>query len=117
MKPSSVAVLCAAAESPHTVLEFCESQLPHLPGPLPQAARSTRSLLGRDAFAFPHQPEEEQRLAEQAKTFPVKKLPYRGERDKLKFDRRTIAPRRRGFIRELRDGNLSFCRLSKWVPY
>ena len=37
-------------------------------------------------------PEEEARLAEQAKTFPVTRLPYAGERSCLKFDRRNRAP-------------------------
>jgi hypothetical protein len=38
---------------------------------------------------FRSSPEEEARLKEQAKTFPVKRLAYRGEHFSLKFDRRT----------------------------
>jgi hypothetical protein len=73
-----------------------------------------RQQASRDHFLddfpspFRTSPEEEQRLAEQAKNFPVKKLPYRGERYSLKYDRRTHASRRRGFSRALGDAELSF---------
>jgi hypothetical protein len=36
--------------------------------------------------------EEEARLAEQAENFPITKLPYAGERQCLRFDRRSRRP-------------------------
>src|SRR6202030_2491855 len=55
----------------------------------------------------PANPEEEARLALQAKSFVVTKLPYSGERQCLRFDRRTS--KGRGTLsKSLRDGNLSF---------
>lgn len=65
-------------------------------------------LLDQFPSPFRTSPEDERRLVEQAKTFQVKKLPYRGERSALKFDRRTHAPRRRSLFKDLGDGNLSF---------
>lgn len=44
---------------------------------------------------FKSNPAEEARLAEQAKTFPVTKCPYSGERSSLRFDRRTHTPWKR----------------------
>lgn len=59
----------------------------------------------------PEQSEEEKRLAEQAKNFPVKKIPYVGERRNLKFDRVNYGrassnPARRA--KELADRGLSY---------
>jgi hypothetical protein len=36
-------------------------------------------------------PEEQARLDQQAKTFPVTRLPYMGERHELKFDRKKLS--------------------------
>jgi hypothetical protein len=57
---------------------------------------------------FKTSPEEEARLAEQAKTFPVKKIPYFGERKCLKFDRKTHAVLRCSLSKTLAKGNLSY---------
>jgi hypothetical protein len=73
-----------------------------------------RQQASRDHFLdqfpppFRTSPEDERRLVEEAKNFPVKRIPYRGERAALKFDRRTHAPRRRSLFKDLGDGNLSF---------
>jgi len=53
-------------------------------------------------------PEELARLAEQAKIFPVKRLPYRGERADLRFDRRTHNAWRERPIKALGDKELSW---------
>src|SRR6266403_3088569 len=53
-------------------------------------------------------PEEDARLADQAKKFPITKVPYRGERRDLKFDRRTHSPLRRSITSLLGDKQLSY---------
>ena len=58
-------------------------------------SQTSYSSLVSDYIHVKTDPEEEKRLAEQAKTFPVTKLPYAGERYSLKFDRRTHTPFRK----------------------
>ena len=57
---------------------------------------------------FKTSPEEEARLKEQAKTFPITRLPYAGERACLKFDRRTHAPLRKRIVKSMGDRKLSW---------
>jgi hypothetical protein len=51
-------------------------------------------------------PEEDARLAEQAKNFPVTKLPYAGEKQCLRFDRRNHRPVKGSLSKRLKE--LSF---------
>src|SRR5437899_2761550 len=53
--------------------------------------------------------EEEKRLAEQAKNFPIKRIPYGGARRSLKFDRVNHYKRRdKSLSKELGDKGLSY---------
>jgi hypothetical protein len=56
----------------------------------------------------PIDPEEDARLAEQAKTFVVTKLPYAGERSSLRFDRRSRRPFRVRLAKDLAGAELSY---------
>jgi hypothetical protein len=72
---------------------------------LQEALRESLCMRG---YAVPRDLEEEARLAEQAKTFPIKRLPYAGEMSCLKFDRRTWRSSRRRVTKEMGDANLSY---------
>jgi hypothetical protein len=67
-----------------------------------------------DSYLYTERPtaaqlEEEKRLAEQAKNFPVKKIPYRGPSRALKFDRPNFYRRgKRSLGAEIGDAGLSF---------
>jgi hypothetical protein len=56
----------------------------------------------------PIDPEEDARLAEQAKSFVVTKLPYAGERSSLRFDRRSRRPFRVRLAKDLAGAELSY---------
>lgn len=60
---------------------------------------------------FPTSLEDEARLREQAKTFPITRLPYAGERACLKFDRRTHGPLRMRIVKAMGNKKLS------WADY
>src|ERR1700682_5558363 len=56
----------------------------------------------------PMDPDEDARLAAEAKNFRVTKLPYAGEKTALKFDRRSHRPSRGRLTKRLGDVELSF---------
>src|SRR5260221_10871971 len=56
----------------------------------------------------PIDPDEDARLAEQAKNFAITKLPYAGERTNLKFDRRSHRPFRVRLAKDLAGAELSY---------
>jgi hypothetical protein len=56
----------------------------------------------------PIDPEEDARLAEQAKSFVVTKLPYSGEKTELKYDRRSWRPIKGTLSKRLGNAELSY---------
>src|ERR1700722_250450 len=57
---------------------------------------------------LPIDPEEDARLAAEAKQFPVTRLPYAGERRELRFDRRNYRRSRGTLSKRLADSELSY---------